>query len=600
MYLKNIKLWNFRKFGKAGFDLTQPHLNLNFTKGLNVLIGENDSGKTAIVDAIKLVLKTHSYEWIKLENEDFYYGSDRIRIELHIDDFSDDEAKHFTERLCWTGAGAAAKPYLRLIFDAKRDLATSKIFTPDVCAGADTDGHILTAQARELLKVTYLKPLRDAQSELIPKKGSRLSQILRGHEAFKGKEDTHDLVGHFKGFNTLIENYFKGKDGADKDLTDQLGKGLKDEIDSFIGSFFEKDKKSKLNPSDAKLKIILERLGLYLSDDSNPGLGSLNRLFMASELLHLKKTNWEGLRLGLIEELEAHLHPQSQMQVIEVLQKEKEIQLILTTHSPNIGSKLKLENLIICHNNHAFPMGKDYTKLSQPDYTFLERFLDTTKANLFFAKGVILVEGWAEEILLPSLAKKIGINLTERGVSIVNLGNTAFLRYSHAFLRKDTVELQIPVSIVTDVDIPEYEKTSKTDATGTKSYEYIKKNQTDIDTSSVTKADTLKQQFDAQQVKSFIAKSWTLEYSIHKSPSLTDIFKNVFKIVHPQIEINNTEQELAAKLINKGLNKTEIAYQLAEILENDINLPIPLITIDENDEQISYLINAIKYASKVI
>ena len=599
MYLKNIKLWNFRKFGKVGFDLTQPHLNLDFTKGLNVLIGENDSGKTAIVDAIKLVLKTHSFEWIKLENEDFYYGSDRMRIELLIEELSDDEAKHFTERLCWTNTGTP-KPYLRLIFDAKRDVTTSKLFTPDVCAGADTDGHILTAQAKEFLKVTYLKPLRDAQSELIPKKGSRLSQILQGHEAFKGKEDTHDLVSHFKTFNDLIENYFKGKDSTDNNLPDQLGKGLKDEIDGFIESFFEKDKKSKLNPSDAKLKIILERLGLYLSDDSNPGLGSLNRLFMASELLHLKKANWEGLRLGLIEELEAHLHPQSQMQVIEVLQKQKEIQLILTTHSPNIGSKLKLENLIICHNNNAFPMGKDYTKLSGPDYTFLERFLDVTKANLFFAKGVILVEGWAEEILLPSLAKKIGINLTERGVSIVNLGNIAFLRYSHAFLRKDTVELQIPVSIVTDVDIPEYEKTSKTDATGTKSYEYIKKNQTDIDTSSVTKADTLKQQFDAQQVKSFIAKSWTLEYSIHKSPSLTDIFKNVFKIVHPQIEINNTEQELAAKLINKGLNKTEIAYQLAEILENDINLPIPLITIDENDEQISYLINAIKYACKII
>ncbi|MEP5944701.1 MAG: AAA family ATPase, partial [Balneola sp.] len=60
MYLSNIKLWNFRKFGSQDFNLDSPNLDLDFQPGLNVLIGENDSGKTAIVDAIKLVLKTHS------------------------------------------------------------------------------------------------------------------------------------------------------------------------------------------------------------------------------------------------------------------------------------------------------------------------------------------------------------------------------------------------------------------------------------------------------------------------------------------------------------------------------------------------------------
>lgn len=63
MYLQNIKLWNFRKFGSdIEFNIAEPNLNLNFKKGLNVIIGENDSGKTAIIDAIKLALKTHSYE----------------------------------------------------------------------------------------------------------------------------------------------------------------------------------------------------------------------------------------------------------------------------------------------------------------------------------------------------------------------------------------------------------------------------------------------------------------------------------------------------------------------------------------------------------
>ena len=70
----------------------------------------------------------------------------------------------------------------------------------------------------------------------------------------------------------------------------------------------------------------------------------MNRLFMAVELLHLRK-QWDGLKLCLIEELEAHLHPQDQMKVIDTLQEEENIQFILTTHSPNLASKVKIEIL---------------------------------------------------------------------------------------------------------------------------------------------------------------------------------------------------------------------------------------------------------------
>jgi len=58
MYLSKIRLWNFRIFGSnAPLDLNKPNLELDFNEGINVLIGENDSGKTAIIDAIKLVLE---------------------------------------------------------------------------------------------------------------------------------------------------------------------------------------------------------------------------------------------------------------------------------------------------------------------------------------------------------------------------------------------------------------------------------------------------------------------------------------------------------------------------------------------------------------
>jgi len=616
MYLFNIKLWNFRKFGSLNdIDLNNPNLDLNFTIGLNVLIGENDSGKTAIIDAIKLVLKTHSYDWLKTTHEDFFKDSIRLRIELIFKDLIDEEAKNFTEWLGWEEKifekdGVAEKsqiPYLRLIYDVSRNLEDYYIFPTDIKAGVDETGYPLTAEAREYLKVTYLKPLRDAKEELIPRKNSRLSQILQGHEAFKGKEETHILVEIFREFNTSVEKYFVGKDKDDQPLPEpnQKGKELKDEIDRFIKAFYSNDKESNFGVVGSSLKNILEKLELSLRDEINPGLGTLNRLFMSSELLHLQKKNWNGIRLGLIEELEAHLHPQAQMKIIESLQKEKNIQLILTTHSPNLGSKIKLENLILCNSSSAFPLGLDYTKLAEDDYIFLERFLDVTKANLFFAKGVIMVEGWAEEILLPALAKKlksqsiISKDLTDSGVSIVNIGSTAFLRYSKIFLRKKEGEvLDIPISVITDVDVREYEMKPKIDedgkvvkdARGKTEYIYKKKDPAVFNQKTTVKRAKIISDFKDQKVDVFVAPNWTLEYSLLKSTSLGSKFCEILKIVHPKINETNFEEALAIKLINKGLDKTEIAYELAQVLENT-----PELKLDETDAGIKYLVDAIKY-----
>lgn len=60
MYLSTLKLWNFRKYGIKGdsFESSLPGLQIDFKDGVNVLIGENDSGKTAITDAIRYVLRT--------------------------------------------------------------------------------------------------------------------------------------------------------------------------------------------------------------------------------------------------------------------------------------------------------------------------------------------------------------------------------------------------------------------------------------------------------------------------------------------------------------------------------------------------------------
>lgn len=588
MHLSNIKLWNYRKFGSIGeIDLSKPNLDLNLTKGLNVIIGENDSGKTAIIDAIKLVLKTHSYEYIRVDDKDFFQDANRFRIELTFEELIPEEAKNFTEWLGWNGTGANAKSFLRLNYDVKRQ--KNKILPTDVKAGVDEDGYLLTAEAKEYLKATYLKPLRDAENELIAKRNSRLSQILLGDEAFKGKEKDNDLVKIFSGLKEELENYFKGIDSETGQPKATEGRQIKDKIDSYIKSFYSKDNESEFESTSTDIKSILEKLTLTLKGEPNPGLGTLNRLFMATELLHLTKSNWSGLRLGLVEELEAHLHPQAQMQVIEAFQKQKDIQLILSTHSPNLASKLKLENLIICNNANTFPMGDTYTKLGKDDYKFLEKFLDTTKSNLFFAKGVILVEGWAEELLLPSIAKAIGISLTEKGVSIVNIGHTGFDHYAKIYLRQAEPNMTIPVAVITDSDIREYEKNGD---------DFVKRNTQTFEQETQAKLATINGKAE-QSVKYFPAPIWTLEYSLFKSASLTVLIQNAIKAIHTHTNWDTDfEKVLATKLIKKTLKKTAIAYHIANAIDEDLIKVTPTIQITDNaNDTINYLIKAIKYAT---
>ena len=240
MFLQNIKLWNFRKYGSDElFDISKPNLNLNFTKGVNVIIGENDSGKTAIIDAIKLVLKTHSFEWIRIEKDDFYKNSNKFRIELLFKDLSIEEAKNFTEWLSWEGEGESAVPTLKLTYEA--NIKSDRVFPSDIKAGLSEEGYLLTSEAKEYLKVTYLKPLRDAKTELVPKRNSRLSQIFQEHEAFRGRDKDHPLKNIFEEFDTRIKNYFEGV-GFD----DLKGKALKKEIDTYLQSFYDATKETGL------------------------------------------------------------------------------------------------------------------------------------------------------------------------------------------------------------------------------------------------------------------------------------------------------------------------------------------------------------------
>ena len=187
MYLKELELTNFRKY---------ESLTVEFKKGLNVLIGENDSGKTAIVDAVRYLLNTKSFESVRFEPKDFYQKKSLIRAEsLSIigvfSDFTDEEAANFLE---W-GYFNERKFELRLLL--KVNLQNNNRITWDLKAGPENAEIQMDGNARELLQVTYLKPLRDAETELTPGYRSRLAQILQSHKGFqKTKNDSGQFEQH--------------------------------------------------------------------------------------------------------------------------------------------------------------------------------------------------------------------------------------------------------------------------------------------------------------------------------------------------------------------------------------------------------------------
>lgn len=585
MYLAELQLWNFRKFGRCEADSNGPTVCIPFKKGMNVLIGENDSGKTAVIDAIKILLKTHSRDWIWLDPDDFHKDTNWLRIECVFKDLSEVEASHFVEWLGWEGDGADAKAYLRVFLRAQKD--GDKVLPFDVRAGVDDQGSQLDAGAREYLKTTYLRPLRDAQNELMPRKNSRLSQILSGHDVFLKKDNAqHPLEEHYDTFKDAVRNFFSDANAGGK---------LKEDVERYVDGLGAS--KVNLAPEGGDLKEILEALKLQF-EDKNLGLGSFNLLSMAAELVHLSKSDWSGLRLGLIEEIEAHLHPPKQMQLVEFLQSEiekKNVQVILTTHSPNIGSKIKLENLFLCHNGKVFPLGRGYTKLTHTDYSFLERFLDATKANLFFSKGIIMVEGWSEELLIPALAKKVlgGDSLAKRGVSVINVGSTAFLRYSKIFQRSNgTDTLNIPVAVVTDLDIKPCDEAAQ---------------------NIPEKIDKKKRKYEGGKVKTFVSPHWTLEYCLALSPNLRNTFFNAIKDAGEEMtadgydgkKIEDSFQsiysrmtsatEIAAEIykeimLTKKISKTIVAQYFAKFIDDNPSSDYLV------DESIKYLIDAIKHA----
>lgn len=470
MHLQRIRAQNFRAFGDGK---AAPQLDWTLSKGLNILIGENDAGKTAVVDAIRHVLWTTSYEFVRLFEQDFHIKGDTrtqsLFIEATLAELSPDQEAAVLEWLTYEPDGSRnLVVHLQARWLPPKDGKRGRI---DVITrtGRDGNGPEIGHAVRELVRATYLRPLRDAEAELKPARQSRLSQILGAHKSIEGQEENDFDIKDFEkrpeklvGLMAYAQHHL-GKHPVIKGVQDDINTHYLSKF-AFAGDTLES--RIQIAP-DLTLQPILEKfeLGLLPSAGIHPdercarGLGYNNALFMATELVLLR--DGDELALLLIEEPEAHLHPQLQERVQELLEQsannpgegKRPVQVIMTTHSPSLAAGADVASMTLVHQAQLFPLAHDQTKLQKNDYEFLRRFLDATKANLFFARGVAIVEGPAEAILLPALAKACGKSFSKHGLAVVNVGGVGLYHYARVFQRTDGKVVPIPVACMTDRDV---------------------------------------------------------------------------------------------------------------------------------------------------
>lgn len=665
MYLSALSIRNFRQFG----DLT-PGFVIPFNEGVTALVGENDAGKTAVIDAIRHALQTRDSDFLRLELEDFHvtaHGEPATDITLvcTLSGLSALELGAFAEYVTFSGG----EGLLHVHWSARRltlPTASRRWVDIQVRCGARGEGPALDAGARQLLATAYLKPLRDAEREMSPGRNSRLSQVLY---SFPGIETGESYVGtappsstveasglSIAGMGDYMRELVRGHSAirvAQATINERYLEPLSlsgQPLHSHLG-FGDNGNQT------TKLKQILERLELGLLDKGSRlvkgsyGLGSNNLLFMACELLLLGKEP-DGLPLLLIEEPEAHLHPQRQLRLMEFLERASQpraqaqehvqeqaqtrpVQVILTTHSPNLSSKIALENLVLIQGQRAFSMAQGRTKLSVDDYRFLGRFLDVTKASLFFAKGLLIVEGDAEAILLPALARLIGRDLTEHGVSIVNVGGVGLRRYAHVMQRADESDgvIQIPTACITDMDVmPDCapaimglnpNKRTSNGKPAPRRWRMLSDfGATDVEREPKLAAHRQKRtRGDGQNVKTFVANHWTLEYDlavgglmdwVHRAAMLAlhDAKINERKLTREKVlqKASNSLEAVKARYPSAEERATEI-YRLVDSCSKSITaqhlVDLLQLAFDEGElDQASlrtslptYVIEAIDYAT---
>ena len=446
MYLSHVIIENFRLFGKKTQLTLQP--------GLNLLVGENGCGKSAVIDAIRVLLNEPEFAHTGIVESDFHttYGensevADRLFVAGEFSNLSEEQKVEF---LSWL----TPKFVARINVEYERS-QNARGAMKQKRWGGESRNTFFDWEPLNDIQCVYLPPLRDAERYLRSGRGSRLARFITNLSAEELKEkrkaqEKMPLEKEVEQFNNAI---------AEKDQIKQANDLINLSLKNAAGNVFGQSTKIQFN--ELSYERIVESLKLLFSPGiateatfrslHENSLGYNNLIYIATILAEFEglKERFAAPRILLIEELEAHLHPQLQTKLLKYLgeqAKEHGIQIIISTHSTVLAATTPIENIITITENDGevsiVPI--DCCGISKESAAFINRWLDATKSTLLFSKGNILVEGIAEAILVPKLAeiylKKhakdhdgVVSSLEEAGISVINMNGVYFQHFMQLY-----------------------------------------------------------------------------------------------------------------------------------------------------------------------
>lgn len=451
MYLSTIEVKNFRSL---------KDLRADFQPGFNVLVGRNNTGKTNLLYAIRHALgpgASHG-DALWLDKDDFYKESAEdatertIQITLTFADLSEAQRSHFYEIVDFDLADISkSKAVVR--YEASWPKGKRQATIKRTGGAAAIDPPEVPTRILESLPITFLPALRNAEASLAPGYRSRLALLLEDLAVRNGNTAKGEIEDIFKKANGDLEGHL---------LISKTRDSLRSTTKALAGTDYSA---SAIKASGLPFDKILRNLQVQMDGapigelDAN-GLGYNNLLYMAVVLEHLKDPYPTENPLFLIEEPEAHLHPQLTMLLADYLANKtpgssSTPQTIVTTHSPTLAANVPPSRVTVLFSepntrqiqcNAIAKAGMDAKEDSQ-----LQRMMDVTRATLYFAKAAILVEGISEALLVPVLAKRLGYNLAEQHISVIPICGVAFETFEKLLCPE---VLGIPTAIITDADPP--------------------------------------------------------------------------------------------------------------------------------------------------
>ena len=503
MYIKEINILNFRSFKEA---------LIPFHEGVNVIIGHNNTGKSNLLRAMGLVLGYSNGH--RIGTSDLFYETDvaelqrqspRIKITLVLRRSADENLYSADMALfanMMTDPALSEEAELRYEFklddsqeqNYKADVANAitakeiwKIIEQDYIrlykssrSGGNQAAGININETLGQIDFQFLDAIRDVSHDLYAGYNPLLRDVLNFFIDYSVKNDVTKTEDEIKEqLKALRDDFVQQSRPLMQTLQNRLQDGknvfLKYALDTgatFNGAEPDFDGTVTENEMFSVLRMFIKyAVGIEVPATYN-GLGYNNLIYMSLLLAKMQadgniaymKRNAKVLSFLAVEECEAHLHPAMQYKFLKFLQGNNwnghVRQIFMTSHSTQIASAVKLDDLICLTSpalgqiNVGYPRAiyKEESSNDMVSKQYVQRFLDATKADMFFANRLIFVEGIAEELLLPVFARYLNKNLTDEHVLVVNMGGRYFNHFLKLFDTKNPYTINKKIVCLTDID----------------------------------------------------------------------------------------------------------------------------------------------------